>query len=69
MEFAVCQSDGKGRTALNMEHVAAVIDKSYDEKSSEKTLVLLSSGTEVKLATKFKTVMKKFVEEEAEEEE
>ena len=67
MSFEIFASPGKGRTALETEKVAALIDHGHID-GEVNTVAVLVTGSEVVLGTKFKTVLKKFAAADDEEE-
>ena len=67
MSFEIFASPVKGRTAVDLSKVVAVVDVS-NEKGEANTLLKLENKDELLLGTKFKTVMKKFGADDVEEE-
>jgi len=65
MSFEIFASPGKGRTAVDTDKVVALVDTA-EEKGEANTLMKMENGTEIMLGTKFKTVLKKFAEDDEE---
>ena len=69
MNMVPFASPGKGRTALDLDSVVALVDNGAAD-NDVKTLVHCKGGVKVELGTKFRTVLKKFnAGDETEEEE
>ena len=68
MSWEIFASPGKGRTAVDTDKVAAIIDRGADSTDTN-TVIMTVTGTEIPLGTKFKTVLKKFTATEDEDEE
>ncbi len=66
MAFEIFASPGKGRTAVDISKVVALVDTAED-KGDANTLLKMENNTEIALGTKFKTVLKKFADDTDEE--
>jgi len=66
MAFEIFASPGKGRTAVDISKVIALVDTA-EEKGEANTQLKMENGTEILLGTKFKTVLKKFADDDTEE--